>query len=123
VRKTEKAFHTQEDQMSAYAVAHLRTVAMGPEIVQYLERIDSTLAPFGGEFLVHGSQAEVLEGPWPGDLIVIAFPNREQARAWYRSAAYQEILRLRTDNSEGDVIIVDGVSAGHRATDILADTR
>jgi uncharacterized protein (DUF1330 family) len=106
--------------MSAYAVAHLRSVVMGPAIVEYLERIDATLASFGGRFLVHGSEAEVLEGSWPGNLIVIAFPDRGQARAWYRSAAYQEIVRLRTDNSEGDVILVDGVSAGHRATDILA---
>ena len=108
--------------MPAYAVAHLRTVVMGPAIVEYLQRIDATLAPFDGRFLVHGSDPEVLEGSWPGHLIVIAFPDLARAGAWYRSAAYQEILHLRTDNSQGDVIIVDGVSAGHRATDILART-
>jgi uncharacterized protein (DUF1330 family) len=110
----------KELQMSAYAVAHFRSVRIGPAIVEYLERIDATLAPFGGRFLVHGSKVEVLEGSWPGSLVVIAFPDRAQAHAWYRSAAYQEILRLRTDNSEGDVILVDGVSVGHRAPDILA---
>jgi hypothetical protein len=34
--------------MSAYAVAHMHEVAMGPDIVEYLQRIDATLAPFGG---------------------------------------------------------------------------
>ena len=29
--------------MTAYAVAHLRSVEMGPPIVEYLERIDATL--------------------------------------------------------------------------------
>ena len=43
---------------------------------------------------------------------------REQ-RVW-KTAAYQEILPLRTNNSEGDVIFADGVSEGHRATDVLA---
>jgi uncharacterized protein (DUF1330 family) len=105
--------------MNAYAVAHLRSLRMGPDIVRYLERIDDTLEPFGGRFLVHGGQAAVLEGEWPGDLIVIEFPNRDSATAWYESAAYQEILPLRTDNSDGSAIIVDGVSADHRATDIL----
>jgi hypothetical protein len=29
--------------MPAYAIAHLRAVQVGPEIVEYLERIDATL--------------------------------------------------------------------------------
>ncbi len=106
--------------MPAYAVAHMRSVNIGPAIVEYLERIDATLEPFGGQFLVHGGKAEVLEGSWSGHLIVIEFPDRARAKAWYKSPAYQEILRLRTDNSESDTFFVDGVSEGHRATDVLA---
>jgi uncharacterized protein (DUF1330 family) len=41
--------------MPTLAVAHLRNVTMGPAIVTYLERLDATLAPFGGRFLVHRS--------------------------------------------------------------------
>lgn len=108
--------------MPAYAVAHLRKVNMGADIVEYLKRIDETLEPFEGRFVVHGGRAEVLEGDWTGDLIVIGFPDRDRARGWYHSAAYQEILALRTDNSEGDAILVDGVTEGHRATDILASS-
>ena len=33
-------------------------------IIEYLERIDVTLAPFGGRFRVHGARPEVLEGEW-----------------------------------------------------------
>ena len=105
--------------MTAFAVARLRNVSMGPEIVVYLERIDATLVPFGGRFVVHGGEKSVLEGTWPGDLIVIGVPNRERARAWYASPAYREILPLRLGNSEGDVILVDGVPEDHRATDVL----
>jgi len=74
--------------MPAYAVAHLRNVIPGPDIVAYLERIDATLAPFGGRFLVHGGPVELLEGRRLGDLIIIAFPDRAQARQWYMSPAY-----------------------------------
>ena len=107
--------------MPAYAVAHLREVAMGSPIVEYLQRIDATLEPFAGRFLVHGGEVEVLEGAWPGHLIIIEFPDRERARAWYESSAYQEILPLRTNNSQGDVVFADGVPEGHRATDVLAE--
>jgi uncharacterized protein (DUF1330 family) len=105
--------------MTAYAVAILRDVEMGPEIVQYLERIDATLAPFGGRFVVHGAAPTVLEGSWDGTLIVIEFPDAERIRAWYDSPAYREILPLRTGNSQGTAIIVDGVGPEHRATDVL----
>jgi uncharacterized protein (DUF1330 family) len=106
--------------MTAYAIANLRSVQAGPDIVAYLERIDATLAPFGGRFLVHGARPEVIEGEWADTTIVIAFPDRERATAWYQSPAYQAILPLRTRNSDGAAIIVDGVSADHRATDVLA---
>lgn len=106
--------------MPAYAVAQLQDLNFGPDIVAYIEAVDATLAPFGGQFLVHGAQAEILEGPWAGSLVVVAFPGREQAKAWYASAAYQDILPLRTRNARCWVILVDGVGEGHRATDILA---
>jgi uncharacterized protein (DUF1330 family) len=106
--------------MTAYAVAHLCSVTLGPDITGYLERIDATLAPFHGRFVVHGANAEVLEGSWPGDLIIVEFPDREQASAWYTSSAYQQILPLRTENSDSTVILVDGVPPDHRATDILS---
>jgi uncharacterized protein (DUF1330 family) len=108
--------------MNAYGVGLLRDVEVGPGIVEYLERIDATLEPFGGRFVIHGGDPELLEGEHPGDLIVIEFPDRATALAWYRSPAYQEILALRSDNSSGAIFVVDGVGEGHRATDVLVAT-
>lgn len=67
--------------MPAYAVAHLRSVSMGPPIRAYLERIDATLASFSGRFLIRGGAVEVWEGAWEGHLVVIAFPDAARARA------------------------------------------
>jgi uncharacterized protein (DUF1330 family) len=108
--------------MTAYAIAHMREVTMGPEIVEYLERIDETLAPFGGRFIVHGGTVTEVEGTWPGTVIILVFPDRERVTAWYESPAYQAILPLRTENGVSDVIVVDGVDEHHRATDILSET-
>jgi uncharacterized protein (DUF1330 family) len=41
----------------------------------------------------------------------------------HKSDAYQQILPLRTGNSQSDVIVVDGVGRIHRATDILVATQ
>ena len=86
--------------MSAYAVAYLRKVDLGPEILEYIACIDATLKPFEGRFLIHGGPVDPMDGNWSGDLVVIEFPNRESAHAWYASPEYQAILRLRTDNSD-----------------------
>jgi uncharacterized protein (DUF1330 family) len=105
--------------MTAYAVAHLYRVDVGPEIVEYLERIDDTFVPFDGRFVIHGAAPESREGDWEGALIVIEFPDLERARAWYDSPAYQAILPLRTRHATGWAIIVDGVEPGHRGIDAL----
>lgn len=106
--------------MTAYAIAHLRDVQLNAEIVDYIKRIDETLIPFGGRFLIHGATPEVMEGPWEGDLVVIAFPDIAAARGWYASPGYQAILALRTENSRSAAIILDGVPDGYKATDFLA---
>jgi uncharacterized protein (DUF1330 family) len=104
-----------------YAVGYLRDVNVGAEIVECLERIDETLEPFGGRFLVHGGGIAPLEGTWDGDLVVLEFPDDESARAWYDSPAYQQILPLRTEHSSSMACIVEGVPEGYRAMDKLAE--
>lgn len=106
--------------MSAYAVAHLTQVDVGPEIVSYLERIDATLASFEGRFVIHGGPVDVREGEFAGDVIAIEFPDRGRATAWYESSEYQKLVPLRANNSEGWLILLDGVDATHRAIDVLS---
>lgn len=103
----------------SYAVAILTSTRWGPEIQEYLRRIDATLEPFGGRFLVHGGAPEPREGAWSGDLVVLQFPEPDGAARWYTSPAYQEILPLRTQNATGTVALVEGVQPGHRAMDLL----
>jgi uncharacterized protein (DUF1330 family) len=103
--------------MSAYAFAHLRSVDVNDGILAYLRRIDDTLVPYGGEFLVHGSVPNVVDGDLPGFIVIIRFPDLDRARAWYESPAYQEIIPLRLDNSDGAAAILRGVPDGYRAAE------
>lgn len=105
--------------MTAYAVGELRVPEVTTGIRDYLARIDATLAPFGGQFLIHGGRKYHLEGTTDDDLIVIAFPDLETARAWYASPAYQDIIPLRRQGAEGAIYLIDGVGPEHRAIDIL----
>ena len=101
--------------MPAYAIAHLRSIDLNEEILVYLRKIDASLEPFEGRFLVHGVVPEVIEAPFPGAIVVIEFPDLEHAGAWYESDAYQEILPLRTRNSDSVAILVEGTPPGYKA--------
>ncbi|MFJ3308803.1 DUF1330 domain-containing protein [Streptomyces sp. NPDC086549] len=101
--------------MTAYAIAHLQEATPHPEIAEYMERIGATLEPYGGRFLVHGTQHEVKEGSWPGHVVVIGFPGIDEARNWWDSPAYQEIAPLRSRHIEGDIVLVAGVPEDYDA--------
>ena len=70
---------------------------------------------------MHGGKLTPAEGEWPGDLVIIEFPSREDAVGWYDSPAYQEILPLRTEHSDSMACLVEGVPAGYQATDKLSE--
>jgi uncharacterized protein (DUF1330 family) len=105
--------------MTSYAVGILSRVEMGPQIVEYLQRIDATLAPYDGHFIVHGGLKAMHEGSDPGTFIVIEFPTRAHVDGWYASDAYQEILPLRAEHSDSVIFVIDGVDRDHLATDVL----
>jgi uncharacterized protein (DUF1330 family) len=109
--------------MTAYVLGHLRTPSSHPDVFEYMERIQATLDPFSGRFRVHGALPEVLEGEWQGYAVLVEFPSIEHARRWYGSAAYREILPLRTDHIEASVILVDGVGPDHDSAALAARLR
>ncbi|NRQ37697.1 DUF1330 domain-containing protein [Nonomuraea sp. NN258] len=109
--------------MTAYAIAHLKTPALHPDVLEYMERIQATLDPFQGRFLVHGPQVDVREGQWPGTVVVIEFPDLARARGWYDSPEYQEILPLRTRHIDGVAVLVEGVAPDHDAAAFAAALR
>ncbi|WP_228980487.1 DUF1330 domain-containing protein [Streptomyces sp. DH12] len=97
--------------MPAYAIARLRpTDTLHDEVLTYMERVQGTLDPYDGRFLIHGApEREVREGDWPDAVVIVAFPSMSHARAWYDSPAYQELLPLRTRHLDGDLILIDGL--------------
>jgi uncharacterized protein (DUF1330 family) len=109
--------------MPAYALAHLRDIRAHADIVEYLDRIEATLAPYEGRFLVHGPRVQVREGTWPGTVVIIEFPTAEHAREWYDSPAYQEILPLRTRHIDGDAILVEGVGPDYHPSSLAEAMR
>jgi uncharacterized protein (DUF1330 family) len=95
--------------MPAYAI-FMNDISDPAGYAAYLNAAGPTLAPHGGKLLVFADETRVLEGePDHGRCIVIEFPDRASAEAWYASASYQAAIPLRQRSSRGWGLIADGL--------------
>ena len=95
--------------MKAYVVA-IETVHDEAMFAEYRKQVAATLEAFGGRFVARGGKYTMLEGQWQHPrTVIIEFPTRESAEAWYKSPDYQKIIGLRHKSSSGNLIILDGV--------------
>ena len=92
--------------MSAYLIANYKLT--NPTAYRgYVPAVMPTLEAHGAEVLVADYERETVEGAPHSVTIVLRFPSKEVARTWYRSAEYQAIIHLRTDNTDGFVVFPD----------------
>jgi hypothetical protein len=82
--------------MKCYGVGILNDVQMGQPIVEYLERIDATLAPYDGYFIVHGGTTAMLEGAGQGLPIC-------SLRQWLSIGLLGEVLSAGVGDREGRI--------------------
>jgi uncharacterized protein (DUF1330 family) len=77
----------------AYLIGQI-TITNPEAYALYASQVPETIAAFGGKYLVRGGHATQLEGQPQGERnVVIEFPSRERAEAWYGSDAYQAIIQ------------------------------
>ena len=95
--------------MAAYIVVQIEIT--DPETFEtYRAQVPATLEPYGGEFIVRGGDMEILEGEWAVPrCVVIRFPGKESAKAWYASAEYEDPKALRQASANTNMIVLDGV--------------
>ena len=78
---------------------------------EYKAKGAESILAAGGKYLVRGGDVEVLEGERPeGRIVLLEFPSREAALAWYRSDEYTEIRKIREGAARARMYVVDGVA-------------
>lgn len=74
----------------------------------YKELTPATVSAFGGKFVLRGKPVKVLEGKWNHQrLIMLQFPSKEKAEAWYHSEAYQHAVSVRDDAATANFLLVE----------------
>jgi uncharacterized protein (DUF1330 family) len=96
--------------MTAYVVAEIE-ILNPAGYKEYTTTVPATIAKYGGRFLVRGGTVEVLEGDWPERRrVIIEFPSLDAAKRWWNSPDYQKPKAMRRANSNGRLLLLDGVA-------------
>jgi uncharacterized protein (DUF1330 family) len=64
---------------------------------------------FSAKLVGLDEHVEAVEGSWPFTrTVIIEFPSKELARAWYESDEYQAVVGLRHSSATSNLVIVSG---------------
>jgi uncharacterized protein (DUF1330 family) len=89
---------------AAVVIGHI-TVKDPAKWADYRARVPATLAPWHGEVVFRGRRTAVLAGAHARDeMVVLRFPDRASAAAWFHSPAYQSLIALRLEAADVDLI-------------------
>jgi len=96
--------------MTVYALAQIK-VTDEEAYKAYTAKTPEVVAAHGGRFIVRGGDVWPVEGdaPEPGvRFVLLQFPDKAAFDGFYNSPAYQEILPIRLQYSEGKVWLFEG---------------
>ena len=95
--------------MPAYVIVNARVT--DPVLLdRYAKAAGPTTVKYPCKVLVATNDAEVIEGEPVGPrVVVLEFPSREAALAWYNSEEYQAVIGMRHDSTEGFLLVADGL--------------
>ncbi len=81
------------------------------DMAQYRRYVAANAAPlaeYGARFVVRGGTSESAEGTNRQRNVVVEFPSYAAALECYRSASYQDAIRLRQPVAVGEFLIIEG---------------
>lgn len=94
--------------MKAYLVLdfEIRDVA---GFMPYVAQIPAHIERHGGRYIVRGVEPTVVEGDWnPPRLVVLEFPERENAEAFLSDPDIQNLFKIRHETTTSKLVLVDG---------------
>lgn len=95
--------------MSAYVV-FMRDETVDPvELEEYSAKVDASFEGHEMELLADYGAIETLEGDEIEGAVILAFPDMDAARAWYRSPEYQATAQHRFKGARYRGFIVAGL--------------
>jgi uncharacterized protein (DUF1330 family) len=95
--------------MKYYAVAELE-ITDQRWVPEYIKNVTRLVEQRGGRYLARTSKVEKIEGERkpPQIFLIIEWPSKESAEAFYRSEEYRPYLQSRLAGAKGEFLLVAG---------------
>lgn len=90
--------------MSAYVIFNY-AIHNSERWTQYAQAAVPNILAAGGKVLTATHEFATLEGQPQPIMVVVEFESMQAAKTWYESASYQAIKPLRTESTNGWVLI------------------
>lgn len=95
---------------SAYVIANIH-ITNAEQYEDYKKLSSLAIRAHGAEVCVRGGAAQVLEGDWqPERVVVLKFASVDKARAFYDSAEYTRARQARAGAAVMRMIVVEGAA-------------
>lgn len=94
--------------MTAYVLIDRLSVTDTAAFDEYQPLASEAVARHRGHYVLpHETPIEALEGNWrPDRIVVIAFPDAEEARTWWESGEYAEARAIHHNATIANIILV-----------------
>jgi uncharacterized protein (DUF1330 family) len=95
--------------MAAYVIFTREKILDQNEMDLYIKKAPSGFVGHPVKVLASHTQFEVIEGPAVESVVILEFPSMAEAKAWYKSPAYNEALQHRVKGGEYRCVMVEGL--------------
>lgn len=76
---------------------------------EYIDKIPAFIEKHGGKYIVQGVEAEVMEGDWqPERVVVLEFPSTSVAKGFLADPEAQPLFSIRHNTTDSKLILVEG---------------
>ncbi len=96
--------------MSAFVISEV--IILNEEAAdQYRKLAASSIAKFGGEYLVRGADPVIIQGEkTDAKMVIVEFPSMERVQEWYSSPDYARALEYRDKALSRRLMFVEGIN-------------
>jgi uncharacterized protein (DUF1330 family) len=94
-----------------YVIVTIKEIKDNDAFQDYASKVKPLIERHGGRYLAIVRDPEIRDGQWPfARTVIVGFPSADNARSWYDSPEYREIIPLRKRAIDANIVMVSDLA-------------